>query len=466
MANVIRNIIDRFKSPPPATGQQTGKQGASSGTSLLHGSMPGFGEPPPGSWRLYREMRGNPTIAMARAAAYAPVKASQWTIEEEEGAPAGAVAFLEKTFLPMRSSLLKDLRFSLDYGRAGFEKVYEYAKVDGSTKLILKQLKPLLVEKTKIKTVESTGEFAGLEQGEVLLGPEKSYLFTYDGEAGDLSGRARHENIRYVYHCWKQTLERTGCYVTKSSGVTPVLRYPEGKSRDESGAKTDNSILAFEVLKNLGKGLGVAMPDVPARWARHLIEQGVNIRDLESWRLQFMEVASGHGAEYVALLQHFEKLFVRGWLVPERAVTEATIAGSRADSESSADLALLIAQELLDDIMESVNKEVINPLLEYNYGPEARGMVYVKAEPLDDRTRALVRGLIKEVLVNPQNADVFFRVLDVDNMLDQTGLPRLGDTADVDLAVKQAEDEAAKAVAQQLGNMQAKPAADDDSAAA
>lgn len=465
MANVLRNIIDRFKSPPPATGQQTGKQGASGGTSLLHGQMLGFGEAPVGSVKLYREMRGNPTIAMARAAAYAPVKASQWTIEEEEGAPAGAVEFIEKAFLPMRSALLKDLRFSLDYGHAGFEKVYEYAKVDGSTKLILKQLKPLLTEKTKIITQES-GAFAGLEQGEVRLGPEKSYLFTYDGEAGDLNGRARHENIRSVYHCWKQTLDRTGCYVTKSSGVTPVLRYPEGHSKDVNGVRTDNSLLAFEVLKNLGKGLGVAMPDVPARWARKMMQQGESVKDAQSWRLEFMEVASGHGAEYVALLQHFEKLFVRGWLVPERAVTEATIAGSRADSESSADLALLIAQELLDDIMESVNANVIDDLLEYNYGPEARGMVYVKAEPLDDKTRALVRSLIKEVLVNPQNADVFFRVLDVDNMLDQVGLPRVADTATVELAVKQQEDEAAKAVAQQLGQMQAKPAAQDDSAAA
>lgn len=434
--DMIVSSQDGMSVAEPSPGELTAGQGRVAVAGSF-GTVGGFRAPPAGTFRTYRKMRGNPTIAMARMAAFAPVKAAAWSVEADEGVPDEIREFVEEQVMPLRSGFMKHAAYSLDYGFAAWEKVW----AEAGGKWVLDKLKPLLPDKTKILVDPVNGGFAGLDNADVMLDTTKSLVFTHDQEAGDFYGRPRSENVRKVWSAWEDALDRIGAQVNKVSGTTPMVRYPEGRSKDASGTEIDNYDLAVQVLENLTRAKGIAIPDQIARWGMDLVERGVDPTKLKSWMIEFMDTSSGHIAEGVTLLQHLEKLIVRGYLVPERSVTEATLAGSRADSESGLDLAMMIAEDTANDLDECFNQYVINPIVELNYGPEHIDHVRIKHQPLTDEGKALMKGVIGEVLKNPANVDLLTKLVDLDAELDKQGITRVGDIDEV-MQEKETKEEA------------------------
>ena len=179
-------------------------------------------------------------------------------------------------------------------------------------------------------------------------------------------------------------------------------------------------------------------------------------RNLGAWEIDFLEPSSGHTAELLSTLQHLEKLMSRGWLAGERAVMEAVLAGSRADSNTAADLTLVIADDVACQIDDAVNAYIVNPIVTLNYGEQYRDAVLVQHQPLTDESEAMIRTVLLEVLKQPTNFDLLTQVLDLDAMLDRAELPRIADTADVlkDMEPPQSA-QAAAAVAAELARMEA-----------
>ena len=406
----------------PVEGELTKGQRQTSMISML-GQAWGYGQAPAGNFDTYRRMRGNPTIAIARIAAAAPVKSANisWQGEDQE-----AVDFVRDNLEPIWSQLIHNILYALDYGYQPFEKVWEY---DGESGLWrYRKIKPLEVTTTKIKMDKDTGAFAGLQQKGVELGPEKSFVFTYDSEAGNFYGRSRNENCREVWHNWNEVNKKVGMYVTKAAGIIPMVIYPEGRAQDESGAETENWQIARRLLASLGKGNGVAIPMQFSEIAQDLAARGVDITQLMSWQIRFLETKGQHGGEFVSLMEHYEKQMLRGWLVLERTVTEGKH-GTLAEAASHAELALVIAGQLLNEIIRYVNWYLVDPLLMVNFGTDAMGSVWVEPEAMDDGTRNFTRELMLKVLSAPPNIDLLLTMLDVDALLDQTGLPKREDTS-------------------------------------
>ena len=150
--------------------------------------------------------------------------------------------------------------------------------------------------------------------------------------------------------------------------MTPVITYPEGTGKDAYGADQPNHVLAWQVLQNLGRGNGVAMPNRLAPWAEEWAMRGVDPVQLAAWQIKFMESSEEHGNDFVAQMQHKETLMLRGWLVPERAVAEGHF-GTKAEAESHADMAVAIAQHDMFDLLRAFNENVVDPLLALNFGP-------------------------------------------------------------------------------------------------
>jgi hypothetical protein len=376
-------------------------------------------------------MRFNPTVAIARIAATAPIRAAGFAIEapdlEDDSEP---VKFITSQFKDRWTSIKREMLLALDYGWYGAEKVYE---AEGG-RIVLKQIKGLLPTETEIKTDKGTGEFVGFVQGPVTVDSSKCMLFTNDKEYGNYYGLSRHENIRETaWHPWCETLKKMAQYVTKSAGILPYLEYPMGQSYDKNGALVDNHDIAQKVLTSLGTGSGVAMPRTYIKDATELqdmIRNGVDISKLRAWQLSFLEVASGHGAEFVEMLRHFERLMLRGWLVPERTIAEGTT-GTRADAEAHADVAIVAAQETLSEMTDAVNKQVVDQLLLANFGQSMVGKVYIATPPLERSKANMIRGLITQILTNPNNTDLALRALDVDAMLDISEVPKRDKTVDL-----------------------------------
>lgn len=389
-------------------------------------AFPGFSCPPTANYATYRKMRTNPTLALARMVATAPIRAAEWSWEVEDDASDDRMEFVQGVLDPLYPAMLTNALYALDYGWQSFEKVWEVK----DNRLTIKKLKPLLPDISEIVVDKETGEFAGIKQGKVTLDPSKALLFTYDGEAGELYGRSRHENVRMkAWQPWEDTMSRTGQYITKVSGAIPMVRYPEGKSRDAIGSEVDNYIIATHILATLGKLNGVAMPTNMSAWAEDLARQGVDIEKLWAWQISFIESTGQHGGDLRSLLSHFEALMMRGWLVPERAAIEGQH-GTKAESEVHQDIVIAGAELLLDEFIDTIQKQVVDQVLVLNFGEDARGTVKLKPSPLVDEKAMLVRDMVKQVLTQPANVPLLLHTLDMDAMLDNAGLPKREETLD------------------------------------
>lgn len=414
---------DRMKAtaePIPAQfKEQTKGQVGRGGMSILF-SAPGLGESQPGTFAVYRKMKSQPTIAMARVAATAPVKKAEVTVETMPKADPRWKTFIEETLIPQWSWIRNQSLFALDYGNQPFEKVFDVK--DGL--IVLKKLKPLLVDATKILVDKEDGSFAGLKQGRIVLPPEKSFCYVNDSEAGSFFGRSRHENCRFEWSQWIDTAIRMGDYGRKVAGVIPIILYPEGESDNEQGSTTSNFELAEQMLRNLGSKMkGIAMPNQFAKYSDDLIRNGVDLDQLRPWIISFLETKGQHGGDFVKQLSYWDKNLVRGWLMPERAVQEGEH-GTKAEAAAHIDVALAVAEELLEDLVRCVNWYIVDQLLVINFGEVARGQVFLEHGPLIDSDKLFVRAIFEKVLAQPSNFGMLFDILDIDSIIDQSGLPR------------------------------------------
>ena len=423
--------LARVKKEPKA---QTGAQTVGSSTNavdlvhLLSGGgtnacgMNLWGTAPPASIRTWRTMCNNPTIALGLATAKAPIKAAQWGVETDDGTAEERADLIRDWVLPLRPTLLCDGLLAVEYGRQPFETVW--AVEEG--KMVPAKLKPLLPEKTEILTDPKTGAFIGLKNGDVTLDPNDSLVIHFDGEAGSMLGKSRLENIREdAWHPWKQTLVRLSQYTTKAAGIVPILRYPVGESQGPNGETVSNSDIATGILRRIGQGGSIAMPNQIPGWLEQALQRGLstgNFADLMAWQLEFVEAANLHGEELVSLLTKFESLMVRGLLCPERSILEGQN-GTKAEAGVHGDIGTSIAEDDSEQLMRIINWHLVDKVLEANYGPEARGTVRVCAAPLVDEQADLLRAILTEVLKNPANIDLLIGMLDLEASMEQLGLP-------------------------------------------
>lgn len=411
------------QSQAPIQGEQTGRQAATLGVALF-GSGFDLGTPQPSTYATYRKMRLNPTIALARSVAAAPLRSSSISIEGDKDVPQDIKDFVDVQLSSFWPELLRNILFALDYGWQPFEKVWGVE----NGKYIYKKFKSLLVDKTQLNLDQKTGKFAGLKQDNVNLPPQNCYVFTNEQECDNFYGRSRHENIRATaWLAWEKTLERFGKYLGKIAGITPMMKYPPGQSLDKTGAIKDNFDIATALLASLGRGDGIAMPDVPPKWIGDnldaLVRAGLDLSKLKAWEISFLETGRDHSQGFSAALRHLESMMMRGWLVPERVATEGQM-GTKAESATQTETAMAITDVLFDDIIRSVNWYIVNPLLVYNFGPQYENKVYIKKGGLAPELQEFYRKVMERVLGEPINLGFFAQWTDIDAILDTLQWPR------------------------------------------
>lgn len=414
--------IAKPKKPKPGT-----VTGSRTSGRLGVATFPGelvLGGLPSGSYETYRQMRANPTIALARAVAFVPMRATPWTFKAEDDTPDEWVELVQTQMESHREQLLAECFRSLDYGFQSFEKVWA---IDEGGMLVYERIKPLAPEWVTPVLDKDTGALIGLRVGTIELGPEKMFWCVHDPENDDPFGRARHENVRrYAWKPWLDAARRLDLYMSKSAGIVPMVHYPQGTSLDASGAEKDNSEIASAILMAVGKAYGVTIPTQLEKWAEDLLRAGVGAETLKQicqWRVEFLEAAAGHGTEMLESMKHWESLMLRGWLVPERAAIEGTY-GTKAEAGTHGDLGAEIAGAALCRIIRQVNEQLVDSLLEVNFGPKAKGAVKIELGPMSDEDKAFFRDIFKVIFTAPANADLLPTMADVDAMLDGAGIPK------------------------------------------
>jgi hypothetical protein len=121
--------------------------------------------------------------------------------------------------------------------------------------------------------------------------------------------------------------------------------------------------------------------------------------------------------------RYYDALISRGLLVPERAVLEASKAGSRADSKTHTDTTSLTAEMLDRAIADCVSQQIVNVLLVLKYGPDAKDSVYIDCPPIEDNAVAIFGQLLQAELGNPQIGGWLATQIDNLQLLDYLGVP-------------------------------------------
>lgn len=430
--NRIARAIGFGPGGPPPTGEQTGAQSLTGRMGVT--SMPGsamFGPMPWGTFETYRLMRANPTIALARAVAAAPILTSPWSFEADDDVADDRVAFVQDVVTPLADELVADSFRALDYGYQAFEKVWV---VEGG-RYVLRRLKALAPDWISPLMNPRTGALIGLRSnwsgsGSLPgsdLGRDKMVWMTYDGEYDDPFGRSRHENIRAnAWKPWCDMAKRIDMFASKGAGIVPMVHYPVGSSLDATGAEKDNGEIAATLLMAIGRAHGVTVPNQIDKWAEDLLtrmQAGASVKELLAWRIEFLEAASGHGTEMLGTLKHYESLMLRGWLVPERSAIEGNF-GTKAEAGEHGATGDAISDGVIRWMAREYNRQIVDHLLVLNYGPEARGTVRMVPGPVGDEDKAFFRDIFKAIFVQPANSDLLSTWTDVDAMLDAAGLPK------------------------------------------
>lgn len=421
----------RFSLPPGTeTGQQTQKQiparpGAGFASGILGlGNGYSVGR---GTFEHYREMRGNPTVALALAASTCPIKAAAWMYKADDGVSDEVTKFIQAEMDRLKPTLMRDMTRAVWMGFQPFEKVWQLK--DG--RYSIERMHALLQE-LSIPFLDDRGRLVRVKNGDAELDPSEFVWHVYDQEGDDPYGRSRFENIRKVYARLNNAASKMDGYIQKNAGIIPTLYYTPGRGPGLDGVERDNSEHAANLIRQLQGGNGVLIPQEFAPWAEDFLTKGSSVGDvanLFTWRLNFLETRSGAGAEIITAVEHEEKLLVRGMLVPERAITEGQF-GTKAEAEAHGDIMLSIAEEELQSIVRTINAQIVDDLLVFNFGPSMRGKVQVVPGPLTDADKRFARSILTAVLTNPANVDLLLTTTDIDSLFDRADWPKVREVID------------------------------------
>ncbi len=371
------------------------------------------------SYKTYREMRLDPTIALARRLVIAPVLLSSWGFEQTEEAPPEAREFIEKQLRPLRIQILRSAMLGcIDFGWQSYEKVWELD--DASGRYVIRKLKPLLHDVTDILVEESTGRFMGLRQtvgwNEIVLEPAECLLVSLDVEGTDWYGQATMEVARSAFDKWNNIEAAADRYDRKVAGTHWVIHYPRATSI-YNGVELDNFYIAQQFLAALESSGSITIP-------RHIETtlDDLNAATPDAWKIELLADTSAATSNFIERQKYLDALKVRAFGLPERAVLEGQF-GTKAEAESHADMAISDMEVRHQILCQLVNWHLVNPLLRYNFGEEADNSVYVEPAPIADLDRLYLRTLYQSILTNPSGFDVESAEIDTEALKERLGVP-------------------------------------------
>lgn len=419
ITTALRRLLRGQEAPAAVTAAQvpSANYAASSPSSI-----PGFAPIPAGTYDVYRRIAAHPTVALVRSIVVGPVLAGGWSyIKRDASIPDQFVTLVQNNLDPLRPDLLRDGLKALDFGWAPFELVYQVR--DGQ--IALAEAKPLAWDYTSA-LFDAAGNWTGLQNQPpgappVQLLGAKAFTYVYDAAVGDPYGRSRHENIRRRWAESEQIVERLAQYLKKVAGLVVQLHYPDGTSKDAAGADRPNQWIAQSVLDAVSAGKSVMFPNLFASGDDP--RTAADLAGKSQWNLSAFDAGGADQTPgMLSALQYYDNLLFRGWLRPERVGLESQH-GSRADAGTHTDTGATDSVLIDRDFARAVSRGIVDPLLELNFGPTAKGAIRIEPTPIDDDAIENDQATLQTLLANPQTAPQVMKLIDVPALLRELSIP-------------------------------------------
>lgn len=402
-----------------------------------------------------RAMRRDPTIALAREVAVAPIVGSSWTIEVDNDAPEDLKLYCEKYLLPLRKRFLRTALFGeIDFGWRAYEKILNTVRDKALGVLVVpERLKSLYNDTTWVKYNEE-GDYDGLLHqdpngyGWVWIDRAYSVFANFDDDGLGYYNDPRLIRAEAAYDEWNAISTVSKRYNEKIAGAVWVIHFPEGKTWYK-GLYQDNSVIARDIIYSIKASGYLMLPSKLLADAQTELEQ----LGQGGWRIELLE-SSSKQADFIAGMEYQDKLKIRALGVLERAVTEGQY-GTKAEAESHVNVMLLNMQLRHEDLTELFNYEIVDHLSELNFA--APGAVRFIAQPLTDERYDLFQSLFTAMISDPSSGPEILEKLDTDEILNHLRIPMM--TAE-QIAQRDAGTTSLFQILQSALNGTAQPAAD------
>jgi hypothetical protein len=374
---------------------------------------------PLGTFANYWLMERNPTVALAEAAADAPIKSAEITYECREGTPQEVVDFIREQFSPHERAILDHSVLARSWGFRPFELVF---KVNAQGQFVFDKPKPLMPELTQALRDEH-GNLVGLiNQGVEIDDTRRIAWITYDGKGCNLYGRSRREN------CKKPWLREEALYdlleYSMNIQVRPFgyVEYPYGL-KDANGNSLNDQMKtnAMAIAQAMASGQFGLVPNPFAPWMEEMIQKGIDISKIMPYKIGWYDkTGSDGGAGFERLFKITNRGIVSGILVPPRSILEGP--GTQADAETHTDTGVQVNEIFLANLCQSWSDGAIDTVLVQNFGEEYRGAVWMKPAPLVDKQLTFNNDLVKQTLAGPIGPALLKRVVALASIFEKAGV--------------------------------------------
>ena len=331
--------------------------------------------------------------------------------------------FLRFNLDPLWTNIIRDCLKSIDFGFAGFEKVWIRKVIDidpgksarkayNKDSICLEKLKPIHPMTMSVR-VDEKGNFAGINQDQngskVILPRNKSMMITNDEEFCNFFGRSR---MVSMYEAWYWKIISTQLFLryTERCSIPPYkIFYPYGITRVGT-AQLNNADIATSMGTTISSFGNLAIPSVfdekgNRKWDVQTLDQGrLNIKPND-------------------IVGFWDMGILRGALIPDENTLGAM------DPEIASEIFLSTLSSIVNEIETKINKEIVDPLMSWNF-PVERASCRVNVDSIDFKKRSEMRKLYSKIidltatLTKNQGGYPFNVFPDVEKMLDILDIPK------------------------------------------
>ena len=335
-------------------------------------------------------------------------------IPQFSGADEEQVSITQAAFTPFWSRLVRNGLEQLDFGFKCMELLWEVRNLtyfDGEENIhsysgtLPKLPKSLDGGTVEILVVEDDGSLRGFWQDSeekriCLTKDRKALLFTNNLESGNFYGISELEsiypywydaNINRQFHM--RWLERKGTGIFKGS-------YPSGKSETATG-EADNADIMLDLLNSIIEGVAVSIPS-------DTDENGNAL-----WDIGLIEGQDKNNS-FIEHQQYLDETILKGLVIPDKALVQGEV-GARASIESFQSMFIQRKQDLLNQVVDIIDRYFVKNFVQLNFGTDA--VINVKAGKLDDNSVYVANKVVQTLLEKDKIS------VDRQWLIDKTGIP-------------------------------------------
>ncbi len=310
-------------------------------------------------WKTYKEMRHDDMVKASLAFKRILIRGRAWEIAPADKTPqAKAVADYVMWALKRVDidGAFEEALSALEFGFSLGEKVFERCMYNGKQVVALKKLAFRDPETIELQS-DVHGNWLGARQLNlnvigpaaasfspyIDLGPDKLWLWTYNGRFGNLYGEP---DLRSAYRAWwakKFIINFWNVFLERMGAPMTAMKYPQGATQEMKNTLK-------QIMRNLASKTEILIP------------QGVEIDLIEAQR-------SGR-ADYFAALSFHNNGIARSILMVSLLGTGAETSSSMGtDSQSFLQLRILfkMADDVSKAIAASLMCQVVRQLVELNF---------------------------------------------------------------------------------------------------